>query len=135
MKTENKKWVVDRLTRKGTGMNYFWIIQDGEGEDANEILRIPSRYPAPDGSEELANTIIRDHNEHFALEMAFRALKSLIDAAHWSPLANWNIGPMDSSKGGKMEFARQALAAVLEARDAVADRFHGIRHGGGNRLA
>jgi hypothetical protein len=38
------------------------------------------------------------------------ALEALIDAASWTPTDNWRIGPMDSSKGGKMEMARKAIA-------------------------
>jgi hypothetical protein len=44
------------------------------------------------------------------------ALEALIDSASWTPTDNWRIGPMDSSKGGKMDMARAAIAQAKGAK-------------------
>ena len=72
-----RPWIVNSVTRRGTGQSYFVVIADEEGNDADRLALVPVANPDSYEQElERAALIVKAVNTH---ERAKDAMQSLIN--------------------------------------------------------
>ena len=101
--------IIDRTTRKGFGDLFLHIVQDGEGEEANEILRVIAGHSEEqcESSRRILENVLQAVNEHDALcsvaEAAWRETKKI---------NNHYYRPTNQEEWTPLELALAALAAL-----------------------